>query len=58
VSFAEEQIDLIRTCDAGQPAELELTIYPDADHAEGINPTYDLSAGYDIYAWLLQHTRN
>ena len=38
---------------SGEP--VELTVYPDADH-DAWSRTYDLSAGHDIYAWLLEHT--
>ena len=38
------------------PNELELTIYPAADH-DAWTRTYDLSAGNDVYAWLLEHER-
>jgi hypothetical protein len=39
---------------------MELTVYPDADHFENDawTRTYDLSAGHDIYAWLLEHTND
>ncbi len=39
-------------------ADARLTLYPDADHGDPVEPwtrTYDLSAGHDIYAWLLRH---
>jgi hypothetical protein len=45
------------SCKDPRPDQLELTIYPDADH-DAWSRTYDLSAGHDIYAWLLQHERN
>ena len=37
-------------------AEHQLTIYPGVDH-DSWTRTYDLSAGHDIYAWLLEHER-
>jgi predicted peptidase len=37
-------------------AENQLTIYPGVDHNSWTR-TYDLSAGHDIYAWLLEHER-
>lgn len=35
---------------------VKITIYPDADH-DSWTRTYDLSAGNDIYAWLLGYTQ-
>ena len=52
----EGPMDRIRACAGVEPAELELTVYPDADHLGAVNPTYDLSAGHDVYAWLLSHS--
>ena len=57
VGFVENHIDELRACTDPPPTELELTIYPDADH-DAWTRTYDLSAGHDIYAWLLQHERD
>lgn len=50
----EEPIDQLRACEGAEPVEMELTVYPDADH-DAWTRTYDLSAGHDIYAWLLEH---
>ena len=50
----EGPMDQIRACEDPAPAEMELTVYPDADH-DSWSRTYDLSAGHDIYAWLLEH---
>lgn len=55
VNFVEEQVDQIRACDGAASVDTELTVYPDADH-DAWSRTYDLSAGHDIYAWLLEHT--
>ena len=52
----EGPIDEIQTCE-GTDAELELTVYPNADH-DAWTRTYDLSAGHDIYAWMLEHTND
>jgi predicted peptidase len=57
VAFVEGQIDQIRTCDGAESAETKLTVYSDAGH-EVWDQTYDLSAGNDIYAWLLEHTND
>jgi hypothetical protein len=34
------------------PVDVRLTVYPRTDH-DAWSRTYDLSAGHDIYAWLL-----
>ena len=36
------------------PADLRLTVYPGVGH-DSWDRTYDLSAGHDIYSWLLTH---
>jgi len=51
----QEPMDQIRACEGAEPAEMELTVYPDADH-DAWTRTYDVSAGHDIYAWMLEHT--
>ena len=57
VNYVEDSIAELRACTDPPPSELELTIYPDADHFENDawTRTYDLSAGHDVYAWLLDH---
>jgi predicted peptidase len=55
VASVEGQVDQIRACDGAASVETELTVYPDAGH-EVWSETYDLSAGNDIYAWLLEHS--
>lgn len=55
VHFIDEQVDALRACTDPTPGELDLTIYPDADH-DAWTRTYDLSAGNDVYGWLLDHT--
>jgi predicted peptidase len=47
-------MELIRACTGADSVEMELTVYPDADH-DAWSRTYDGSAGHDIYAWLLEH---
>lgn len=49
-------IKALNTCTDPAPVDLRLTIYPKAGH-DSWTRTYDLSAGHDIYAWLLQHQR-
>jgi len=56
VDFTRDLIEDLQSCTDPPPAELELTIYPDAGHDElAWQRTYDGSAGHDIYAWLLDH---
>jgi predicted peptidase len=57
VGFVEDSIDELRACTDPRPIELELTVYPDAAH-DAWTRTYDLSAGHDVYAWLLDHERS
>lgn len=52
----EGPMDKIRECEGAASAEMKLTVYPDADH-DAWTRTYDLSAGHDIYAWMLEHER-
>jgi predicted peptidase len=47
---------LRRMCVTPKPVDLRLTIYPNGDHGVS-SQTYDLSAGHDVYAWLLRHRR-
>lgn len=59
VANIEGPVEQIRACDDPEPAEMQLTVYPDADHfdRDAWTRTYDLSAGHDIYAWMLAHRR-
>jgi predicted peptidase len=47
-------IRLLRMCTDPKPVDLRLTVYPGGDHGAS-GPTYSLSAGHDVYAWLLRH---
>lgn len=51
-----EPISALAECTDPPPAEVKLTVYPGVDH-DSWDATYDLSAGNDIYTWLLQHNR-
>lgn len=53
----EEPMEEIRACEGAESADMKLTVYPDADHFDNDawTRTYDLSAGHDIYTWLLEH---
>jgi predicted peptidase len=44
----------LETCTDPAPLETRMTLYPGVDH-NSWDRTYDLSAGHDIYAWLLSH---
>jgi predicted peptidase len=46
-------IRVLRMCNP-EPVDLRLTVYAGGDHGVS-GPTYDGSAGHDIYAWLLRH---
>lgn len=37
--------------------DVKYTVYPGASHVQSWTMTYDLSAGNDIYTWLLGKTR-
>jgi predicted peptidase len=55
VSYVEDAVADLRAC-GPPPTALELTIYPQGHHDEDTwGPTYDGSAGHDIYRWLLGH---
>ena len=45
----------IMACTDPAPVDAQMTIYDDAFH-DAWTRTYDLSAGHDIYAWMLSHT--
>lgn len=53
----EGPMEQIRACDGADAVEMEVTTYPDAAH-DAWTTTYDLSAGHDMYAWLLEHTND
>jgi predicted peptidase len=56
VHVVEDVVLDLRACTDPRPAEVKLTIYPDANHNEWPR-TYDGSAGHDIYTWMLRHTK-
>jgi predicted peptidase len=49
-------IGSLQGCTDPAPVDARLTLYPDATH-DAWTRTYDLSAGNDIYSWLLSHTK-
>ncbi len=52
-SIVSDRVAEMRDCDP-PPVELRFDSYPDADH-DSWSRTYDLSAGLDVYSWLLEH---
>jgi predicted peptidase len=57
VSTATEPMESLGECPAAPRLEATMTVYPGVDH-DSWTPTYDLSAGHDIYAWMLNQTRS
>ncbi|MFO0553214.1 MAG: hypothetical protein U0271_32810 [Polyangiaceae bacterium] len=49
-----QPIQSLLNCTSPAPVDTELTLYPGVGH-DSWDQTYDLSAGNDIYAWLLSH---
>jgi predicted peptidase len=49
-----DTISNVQACEP-PPNDAELTVYPGVDH-DSWTRTYDLSAGHDIYDWLLGYT--
>jgi predicted peptidase len=53
VHYVEDAVSELHACKDPPPKEVRLTVYPDAGH-DAWTRTYDLSAGNDVYAWLLE----
>jgi predicted peptidase len=53
LSSITRPVNALRAC-IPAPVDLHLTIYPNAGH-DVWTRTYNLSAGHDVYAWLLRH---
>lgn len=53
-SFIVDPITDLKACTDPPPVDVQLTIYPGVHH-DAWSQTYDLSAGQDIYTWLLGH---
>ena len=49
-----ETINALSNCDP--KPDVKLTVYPDSPVHDAWTKTYDLSAGNDVYSWLLEHT--
>jgi len=58
VVHIEGPIEQIGACEGADPAALELTVLPDADHITAIEQTYDGSGGLDIYTWFLEQAND
>jgi predicted peptidase len=52
--YIVEPMRRLVACTNPRPVDVRLTVYPRADH-DAWTRTYDLSAGHDVYAWLLGH---
>ncbi len=50
----KQPLDALKACTDPAPVDTRLTVYPGVGH-EAWEGTYDLAAGHDIYAWLLEH---
>lgn len=53
---AIDPIQRLMDCPSPPRQDVQLTVYPGVDH-DSWTRTYDLSAGNDVYAWLLGFTR-
>jgi predicted esterase len=56
VRYDVNSIARLQACTDPLPVDARLTLYPDAGH-DAWTRTYDLSAGNDIYSWLLGYTK-
>lgn len=56
LSYAERMVDAYNACVPAAAEPARLTVFPGATHNVW-GRTYDGSAGYDIYGWLLTHHR-
>ena len=49
-------MESLQACTHPKAADARLTVYPDSGH-DVWSRTYDMTAGYDIYNWMLSHTK-
>jgi len=49
-----EPMRRLKRCTHPRPVDARLTVYPGVGH-DAWERTYDLSAGHDVYSWLLSH---
>jgi hypothetical protein len=52
-----EPIRNVMNCPQPPRRDVKLTVYPGVDH-DSWTRTYDLSAGHDVYEWLLRFSRS
>jgi hypothetical protein len=48
-------MESLQACSDPKAVDARLTVYPESGH--DVEPTYDMTAGYDIYSWMLAHTK-
>ena len=56
LATASVPMESLSACPSPPRMEAELTVYPGVDH-DSWSRTYDLTAGNDIYEWMLGYTR-
>ena len=49
-------VESLQACTDPKAVDARLTIYPGSGH-DVWSRTYDMTSGYDIYSWMLSHTR-
>jgi predicted peptidase len=49
-------MESLQACTDPKAVDARLTVYPDSGH-DVWSRTYDTTAGYDIYSWMLSHTK-
>jgi predicted peptidase len=58
VPYADDKAGMTNFANCPQPRkEVIFTTYPGVGHVDSWTRTYDLSAGHDIYTWMLSKTR-
>jgi predicted esterase len=56
IDWLTEKMTDLEACTDPAPTDLTFTVYPDGHHdVDTWGVTYDLSAGNDIYSWMLDH---
>jgi len=57
VAGTRDPLTALMACPMPPRRDARLTIYPGVGHYDTWGPTYDLSAGHDIYAWMLSQSK-
>jgi hypothetical protein len=57
VAGTSQPLTALMNCPMPPRRDARLTIYPGVGHYDSWAPTYDLTAGHDIYAWMLGQSR-